>query len=253
MLDKSMKIIIAPAKKMKVDQDTFLIRSKPAFLDKTQELLDFLKTRNFEQLKILWKANDNIVRTNQNNLLISELDKRLTPAILAFSGIQYQYLAGDVLSQEGLDYLQDHLRILSGFYGILRPFDGIIPYRLELKTQMTGFKDYSLYHFWEDLPYQELFKETDTVINLASVEYSRLIAPYLKDGQKMIDVKFLENKNGKWRQIATHAKMARGEMVRFAAENQINKPEDLRNFSDFGYIFSNEDSSDETYVFKKTL
>lgn len=140
-----MRIIIAPAKKMKVDQDTFLVRSKPAFLNKTQELLDFLKTRDFEQLQNFWRANNNIVRANQRNLLTSKLDKNLTPAILAFSGIQYQYLAGDVLPQEGLDYLQDHLRILSGFYGILRPFDGVIPYRLELKTQMTGFKDYSLY------------------------------------------------------------------------------------------------------------
>lgn len=97
MSDNNMKIIIAPAKKMRVDQDTFLVRSEPAFLDKTQELLDFLKTRNFDQLQDLWKANDNIVRTNQNNLLTSELDSKLTPALLAFSGIQYQYLAGDVL------------------------------------------------------------------------------------------------------------------------------------------------------------
>jgi hypothetical protein len=185
--------------------------------------------------------------------LTSKLDKKLTPAILAFSGIQYQYLAGDVLPQEGLDYLQDHLRILSGFYGILRPFDGIIPYRLELKTQMTGFKDYSLYHFWEDLPYQELFTNVKTVINLASLEYSRLISPYLKEGQKMITIKFLENKNGKWRQSATHAKMARGEMVRFMAKEQINDPEDLKKFSDFGYLFSAADSSEENYIFKKRL
>lgn len=253
MLNKSMKIIIAPAKKMKIDQDTFLVRSRPVYLDKAQELLDFLKMRNFEQLKSLWKANDNIVRTNQNNLLVSDLDKKLTPAILAFSGIQYQYLAGDVLPQEGLDYLQDHLRILSGFYGILKPFDGVIPYRLELKTQMTGFKDYSLYHFWGDLPYQELFRDTETVLNLASLEYSRLIVPYLKDGQRMITIKFLENKNSKWRQIPTHAKMARGEMVRFAAKEQINTPEQLKEFSDFGYVFSAEDSSAETYVFKKRL
>lgn len=200
-MSDNMRIIIAPAKKMKVDQDTFLVRSKPAFLNKTQELLDFLKTRDFEQLQNLWRANNNIVRANQRNLLTSKLDKNLTPAILAFSGIQYQYLAGDVLPQEGLDYLQDHLRILSGFYGILRPFDGVISYRLELKTQMTGFKDYSLYHFWGDLPYQELFNNAETVINLASLEYSRLISSYLKDGQKMITIKFLENKNGKWRKV----------------------------------------------------
>ncbi|NME20800.1 peroxide stress protein YaaA [Lactobacillus johnsonii] len=251
MSDNNMKIIIAPAKKMRVDQDTFLVKSEPAFLDKTQELLDFLKTRSFNQLQELWKANDNIVRTNQNNLVTSELDSNLTPALLAFSGIQYQYLAGDVLPQEGLDYLQDHLRILSGFYGILRPFDGIISYRLELKTQMTGFKYYSLYNFWKDLPYQELFADTDTVINLASLEYSRLISPYLKDSQKMITIKFLENKNGKWRQSATHAKMARGEMVRFAAKEGINRPEDLKEFSDFGYVFSAADSSKENYIFKK--
>ena len=118
---------------------------------------------------------------------------------------------------------------------------------------MTGFKDYSLYHFWGDLPYQELFRDTETVLNLASLEYSRLIAPYLKDGQRMITIKFLENKNSKWRQIATHAKMARGEMVRFAAKEQINTPEQLKEFSDFGYVFSAEDSSAETYVFKKQL
>ena len=116
---------------------------------------------------------------------------------------------------------------------------------------MTGFKDYSLYHFWEDLPYQNLFTNTETVINLASLEYSRLISPYLKDGQKLITIKFLESKNGKWRQIATHAKIARGEMVRFAAKEQINKPEDLKKFSDFGYAFSEEDSTEEDYVFKK--
>ena len=110
-----------------------------------------------------------------------------------------------------------------------------------------------MYHFWGDLPYQELFNNAETVINLASLEYSRLISSYLKDGQKMITIKFLENKNGKWRQSATHAKMARGEMVRFMAKEQINDPEDLKKFSDFGYLFSAADSSKETYVFKKHL
>ena len=85
-MSDNMRIIIAPAKKMKVDQDTFLVRSKPAFLNKTQELLDFLKTRDFEQLQNLWRANNNIVRANQRNLLTSKLDKNLTPAIWHFQG-----------------------------------------------------------------------------------------------------------------------------------------------------------------------
>lgn len=245
-----MKIIIAPAKKMQVDQDSFLVQTKPQFMDKTEVLWNFLKSRNFEQLKGIWRANDKIVKENMERLKSERLDKNLTPALMAYAGIQYQYLAGDVLEQSGLDYLQENLRILSALYGSLRPFDGIVPYRLEMQALMTGFRDYSLYHFWDDLISQEIFKDSDLVINLASKEYSRLVEPYVKDKQKMVTVTFLENKNGKWRQVATHAKMARGAMVHFMAQNQIENLDGLKEFHDFGYQYDKNSVGNEI-VFKK--
>lgn len=124
-----MKIIIAPAKIMKIDRDSFPIQSKPQFLDKTRILERFLKSRSNEQLKDLWHASENVTKQSILQLENMNLDERLTPAILAFSGIQYQYMAPDLFTQPALDYIQKNLRILSGFYGMLRPFDGVCPYR----------------------------------------------------------------------------------------------------------------------------
>lgn len=245
-----MKVIIAPAKKMKRDLDTFLVRSQPQFLQQTKILEQFLKSRTTAQLKELWQASDSIVSQSQKQLAEMDLSKALTPAIIAFTGIQYQYMAPDLLSQAGLDYLQEHLRILSGFYGSLRPFDGVCPYRLEMKTAMVGFKDYSLYHFWNQKVADELFAKDDLVINLASKEYSRLVSSYLNEERKMITVDFQEERKGKWRTIATHAKMARGEMVRFMAEKQIKKPAELQGFHDFDFQFDEEASSADHYIFR---
>lgn len=246
-----MKIIIAPAKKMKVDQDSFLVQTQPQFLEKTQILLDFLKSRNFNQLKEIWQANDNIIKSNQINLQNSSLNKNLSPSIVAFDGIQYQYIGADVLEQSALDYLQDNLRIISGFYGLLRPFDGIIPYRLEMRAPMVGFKDYSLYHFWGEAPYRSLYEKDDIVVNLASKEYSRVIEPYVQSSQRLITITFLEKRKDKWRQIATHSKMARGAMVRFMAQNQIEEVEQIKRFHDFGFQFDSSQSRENDLVFKK--
>ncbi|KRL90971.1 peroxide stress protein YaaA [Lactobacillus kalixensis] len=245
-----MKIIIAPAKKMKRDLDTFPIKTKPAFLEKTQILAEFLKSRTTNELKQLWNASDKVVESSQKQLEELDLANQLTPAIIAFSGIQYQYMAPDLFTEPALDYIQDNLRILSGFYGALRPFDGVCPYRLELKTPMVGFIDYSLYHFWGSDVADSLFKNDDLVINLASKEYSRLISPYLSENRRMITVDFLEEKNGKWRTIATHAKMARGEMVRFIAERQIKNPTELQDFHDFDFEFDKQSSTSDHFIFK---
>lgn len=245
-----MKIIIAPAKIMKIDRDSFPIQSKPQFLDKTRILERFLKSRSNEQLKDLWHASENV--TNQSILQLENmnLDERLTPAILAFSGIQYQYMAPDLFTQPALDYIQKNLRILSGFYGMLRPFDGVCPYRLELNTKMVGFRDYSLYHFWGSDIAENLFQEDNIVIDLASKQYTRLVKPYLSQGRQLITVDFQELKNGKWKTVGVHAKMARGEMVRYIAEKQIKNPTDLQDFNDFEFQFEPDVSTKDHYVFR---
>lgn len=245
-----MKIIIAPAKIMTIDRDSFPIQSKPQFLDKTRILERFLKSRSNEQLKDLWHASENVTKQSILQLENMNLDERLTPAILAFSGIQYQYMAPDLFTQPALDYIQKNLRILSGFYGMLRPFDGVCPYRLELNTKMVGFRDYSLYHFWGSDIAENLFQEDNIVIDLASKQYTRLVKPYLSQGRQLITVDFQELKNGKWKTVGVHAKMARGEMVRYIAEKQIKNPTDLQDFNDFEFQFEPDVSTKDHYVFR---
>ena len=245
-----MKIIIAPAKIMKIDRDSFPIQSKPQFLDKTRILERFLKSRSNEQLKDLWHASENVTKQSILQLENMNLDERLTPAILAFSGIQYPYMAPDLFTQPALDYIQKNLRILSGFYGMLRPFDGVCPYRLELNTKMVGFRDYSLYHFWGSDIAENLFQEDNIVIDLASKQYTRLVKPYLSQGRQLITVDFQELKNDKWKTVGVHAKMARGEMVRYIAEKQIKNPTDLQDFNDFEFQFEPDVSTKDHYVFR---
>lgn len=235
---------------MKIDRDSFLIQSKPQFLDKTRILERFLKSRSNEQLKDLWHASENVTKQSILQLENMNLDERLTPAILAFSGIQYQYMAPDLFTQPALDYIQKNLRILSGFYGMLRPFDGVCPYRLELNTKMVGFRDYSLYHFWGSDIAENLFQEDNIVIDLASKQYTRLVKPYLSQGRQLITVDFQELKNGKWKTVGVHAKMARGEMVRYIAEKQIKNPTDLQDFNDFEFQFEPDVSTKDHYVFR---
>ncbi len=245
-----MKVIIAPAKIMKIDRDSFPIQSKPQFLDRTRILERFLKSRSNEQLKDLWHASENVTKQSILQLENMNLDERLTPAILAFSGIQYQYMAPDLFTQPALDYIQKNLRILSGFYGMLWPFDGVCPYRLELNTKMVGFRDYSLYHFWGSDIAENLFQEDNIVIDLASKQYTRLVKPYLSQGRQLITVDFQELKNGKWKTVGVHAKMARGEMVRYIAEKQIKNPTDLQDFNDFEFQFEPDVSTKDHYVFR---
>ena len=235
---------------MTIDRDSFPIQSKPQFLDKTRILERFLKSRSNEQLKDLWHASENVTKQSILQLENMNLDERLTPAILAFSGIQYQYMAPDLFTQPALDYIQKNLRILSGFYGMLRPFDGVCPYRLELNTKMVGFRDYSLYHFWGSDIAENLFQEDNIVIDLASKQYTRLVKPYLSQGRQLITVDFQELKNGKWKTVGVHAKMARGEMVRYIAEKQIKNPTDLQDFNDFEFQFEPDVSTKDHYVFR---
>ncbi len=247
-----MKIIISPAKKMNVDTDVFGHIELPVFLSRTKELMNYMKGLTFAEAKKLWGCNDKIAEQNFERYASMDLEHILTPAIISYEGIQYQYMSPMVLSQDGLNYIQKHLRILSGFYGILKPFDGVTPYRLEMqaKASVGGFKD--LYDYWGDSLYQELTSDGDHVIlNLASKEYSKCIEKYIGKDDSFVTCVFGEMANGKVVQKGTLAKMARGEMVRYMAENQIESLKGVKGFSGLGYVFSEELSSDKEYVFLK--
>ncbi|MCI8516517.1 MAG: peroxide stress protein YaaA [Hungatella sp.] len=251
-----MKIIISPAKKMNTDTDSFDISGLPEFLGDTEILKNEIRRLSLSEAKALWKCNDKLALLNYERFQTMDLTRNLTPAIMAYEGLQYQHMAPAVLTREALSYIGDHLCILSGFYGLLKPFDGVTPYRLEMQAKLAlrGCKD--LYDFWGDRLYKKLRdlheKTGDSdrvVINLASKEYSRCIERYITCGDRLITVEFGETADKKVKQKGTLAKMARGEMVRFLAENQIGRPEDMREFHQLGFAFSEELSEDERYVF----
>ncbi|RMC25754.1 MULTISPECIES: peroxide stress protein YaaA [unclassified Lactobacillus] len=247
-----MKIIISPAMKMKVDQESFPTRSIPQFITQAKVLADFLKKCSLSELKTIWQVSERTAKEGQNQLFELNLAQTdgLTPAIISYSGIQYQYMAPDLFTLPALEYLQKNVRILSGLYGVLKPFDGVWPYRLEMKNKMLGFSEPNLYKFWNSTIADSLFAEDQTLINLASKEYSKIIMPYLTERRRMINIEFQEKKNDSWKVVGVHAKMARGEMVRLIAEEQLSKPEDLQKFNDFGFKFVGQISDENNYVFR---
>lgn len=180
-----------------------------------------------------------------------DLYRNLTPAILAFEGIQYQYMAPGVFQTDEYAYLEKHLRILSGFYGMLRPFDGVVPYRLEMQAKLKGDKLNSLYEFWNSKLADKLFSESGCILNLASKEYSKCISDYLNENIRFVTCVFGEMIGKKVIEKGTLVKMARGEMVRFMAENKIEDVEDIKSFNRLNYVFEDHLSDKNTYVFLK--
>lgn len=234
---------------MKIDNDALRHRQMPELLKETQILLDYLKTLNYDQLKSMWKSSDNLAEKNFERIKTMNLHTNLTPAILSFEGLQYKYIGANVFTYKELDYIEKHLRVLSGFYGILKPFDGIVPYRLEMQAKLLDWRYKTLYNFWDKKIAQNIFKESNTIVNLASLEYSKSISKYLTKDKKFINCIFGELIEGRVIQKGTLAKMARGEMVRFMAENNIENAEDIKDFNRLSYDYREELSDDNNYVF----
>jgi cytoplasmic iron level regulating protein YaaA (DUF328/UPF0246 family) len=213
--------------------------------------MKYIQGLSYEEVKGLWKCGDRIAETNYKHFSNMSITERLTPAILAYEGIQFQYMAPHVFEQEQWDYIEKHLYILSGFYGMLRPLDGIVPYRLEMQAsiKLSGYKD--LYDYWGDTLCRKLYEDTDIVLNLASNEYSKCIEKYLTDQVQFITCTFGEYKDGKITTKGTYAKMARGEMVRYLAERSIEDVSEIKHFDRLGYRYKPEASNKKNIVFIK--
>ena len=158
-------------------------------------------------------------------------------------------MAPAVFEDGQFDYVQEHLRILSGFYGVLKPMDGVTPYRLEMQAKAKVAGTSNLYEYWGDTLYSEVRDDSGVIINLASKEYSRCIEKYLHPEDRFITCIFGELENGRVVQKGVYAKMVRGDMVRFMAEHQIEDPKMLKTYDRMHYHFSAERSSEAEYVF----
>lgn len=151
---------------MKMIDDINIECTTPLFLSKTTELLNHIQSLEYSELKSYLKCSDTIAQTTYDQFQNMSLNKNTTPAILSYSGIQYQYMAPHVFTDDQIKYIQEHLYIISGFYGLLKPLDAITPYRLEMQTKCP----FSLYDFWKD----DLSNQIDEpILNLASEEYAK--------------------------------------------------------------------------------
>lgn len=246
-----MQIIIAPARRMQTDTDSFPTEQLPQFLDQTKEILHYLRSLPYPQIhRLWWNCSEKLARPNYAWLHQMDLQRNLTPALIAFTGLQYQYMAPDVFSDDELAYVNNHLKILSGFYGLLRPFDGIVQYRLGMgdRAHVNGTRN--LYEFWGGRLANALYQDDDVVINLASQEYSKAIKPYVTGRRQLVTCKFGELIDGKVKQKATFAKMARGNMVRYLASQQATTIDQVKSFN-IGYHFVAELSTSTKIVFLK--
>ena len=171
-----MKLLISPAKKMRAE-DFLPPRTQPPLLEKSAQLLDYVRGLSLPQLKRLLACNESLAQEAFENFRAMELGRGTTPALLAYDGIQYKYMAPGVFTQAQLEYVGEHLRILSGFYGVLRPFDGVSPYRLEMQAKVKAPFCKNLYDFWGDSLGEFLLQEDSVLVNLASEEYAKAVRP----------------------------------------------------------------------------
>ncbi len=247
---KLMKIIVSPAKKMKID-DIYPKSTTPQLLEKALELMSILKEKSLAELKAIWRCSDKVALHSFEQIRAFNQSSAVTAAIFAYDGIQYQHISASSLTETELAHLEPRLCILSGLYGLLRPFDLICPYRLEMQAQFEIFGNSSIYAYWADTLANLLSENAQYIINLASLEYSRAVTPYIPSDIPVIACVFGEESGKGIREKATLCKMARGEMVRFIAQQGLDNPEQLKEFTALGFTFSTQHSTDTKFVFVK--
>lgn len=252
-----MILVISPAKTLDYETPANTQRfSQPDFLDESAELIDQLKTLSPSDISSLMSISDKLGVLNSNRFI--DWQKPFTPsnskqAVLAFKGDVYEGISANSLSEDDLNWANDHLRILSGLYGLLRPLDLMQPYRLEMGTRFSNERGKNLYEFWGDKITSKLNQElanqkSPVLINLASNEYFKSVKPKLLNAQVITPV-FKDWKNDKYKIISFYAKKARGMMSAYIIKNRLEAPTDIKQFDTAGYAFSPEQSTESEWVF----
>ena len=252
-----MKILLSPAKSIQQNPEFPAVNySQAVFLDESEKLVKKLKKYSAKKLSALFHVSTDIGELNYSRFQNWESPRELTdqaiPCIYSFTGEVYRGLEVKTLDSSKVDYLNDNLRILSGLYGLLKPFDLMYPYRLEMGTKFDITPKISnLYQFWGDKITDKLnSEEKEIIVNLASIEYFKAVNTK-KIKAKIITPIFKELRNGEYKIVMTFAKHARGEMLRFCAENNIHNPEEMKNFTKSNYQYMVNLSTDTDWVFAR--
>lgn len=248
-----MLLLLSPAKSLDMEGERFVgVPSKPVFSQDLMPLIDVMRTKNTQEIMQLMKVSEAIASLNVARYArFSEkyTDDNARQAIFAFTGDVYRALDAASLPDDDILYANDHIRILSGLYGILRPLDFMQPYRLEMGTKLPNPKGENLYDFWQESVTSYLQKEGDgPIVNLASNEYAKAVK-FKQLDRPVIQVQFKEKRNDSYKIIGTLAKKARGHYARFVVEHAIESLEGLKAFSDSGYVFNETLSDEGNYIF----
>jgi len=254
-----MLVTLSPSKGQDFEEPALSKKySKPADLKDSELLIKELRKIKSKQLQEMMDISENIAELNVDRYKTFKTPfttKNAKQAIFAFKGDVYSGLELSSFDEDDYAYAQDHLRILSGLYGCLRPLDLIQPYRLEMKTKLKNERGDNLYQFWDDRITRSINKELKkqkeaVLVNLASNEYFKSVKPKLLEG-RLLNINFKETKNGKTRVVAIFAKRARGMMADYIIRNRIEDPEDLKKFRLGGYKFNKDLSDDKQWTFER--
>lgn len=248
-----MIVMISPTKNMREVKEEYQNLTLPTFIESSKELIESLKEYSINDLQRTMKINEKLAHLNKTRYETMKFDEYGTPAILTYDGLQYKNIGATSFTNEEISYVKKHIRILSGLYGVLNPYDSIYPYRLEMqmKLKIRDYKD--LYEYWNHRLYEQLTYHNNIIINLASNEYSKAIEKYVTDSVKYITITFKVEKKGNFKVEATASKMARGQMIQYMVKHQITKPEQLKEFHEGGYEYSKKLSNDHEMVFVKSV
>ena len=255
-----MIFVISPAKKLDFSEETRFTQnySMPAHMADTEQLVKVMVKKSEKKIGELMDISPNLASLNYERY--QSFSTPFTPenakqALLSFKGDVYLSFDLENYSEGEFDFAQKHLRILSGLYGLLKPLDLIQPYRLEMGTKLKNRRGKNLYEFWGNRITKALNQDleelgTDVLVNLASNEYFKSVKP--KDLKaRVITPSFKDDRNGQFKTIFLFAKQARGAMCDFAIQEKINNPEDLKNFNGMGYVFNENLSKGDNWVFTR--
>ena len=248
--------IISPAKTLDFEPLADIETTQPTFKKQAQEIISVLKKKDHLEVKNLMSLSDALTDLNVNRyqkFKKNHTEKNSKAALYAFKGEVYVGLDAPTLSSDAVTFAKEHLRILSGLYGLLRPLDKIQPYRLEMGTKLAIGQHKNLYQYWGKTIAQQLNRDLKKqgdrlLINLASQEYFKSVDKKALKA-KVIDVEFLDFHQGEFKVISFFAKKARGLMSRYMLENQSSTPDQLKEFSGEGYIYDANRSNEDQIVF----
>lgn len=246
--------IISPAKNMrnlKIDNiNPQIIGKERYFTKETEEIIRVLKDLTPWDIQSVMKVNEKIALQSYAYFQDFNFNDKGVCGLLAYDGLVFKNIKAEDFTKEDFDYANKHIRILDAFYGMVNPLDDILPYRLEMQYPIK-IQGNNLYKFWDDKIYNKLYSEDNVIVNLASEEYAKTVRRFLNEEDIFIDIDFKVNKDGKLKTLATLAKMARGQMVKYIIENKIDNPEDLKNFTFNSFKFCSNLSTPRKFVFIK--